>query len=244
MESKIPDPEGRYVILVGHLMDTLVTIVSYYAPNTNQIPFFTSLFTLLNTHAKGRLILCGDSNLTLLPSLDKSALVPQTIAEPTDGSSSQLRSLLSQHSLVDCWHELNPTTLDYTFYSHPHETFSHIDHVFLPLSQLLTVLECDILPISWSDHDVVLTTFSSLLLKRLGDSLVSNDSLLSDLTIASSRETSLEAYFTLNEIPTDSQATLWNAHKAVLRGKFIQLTIQRKKTRQALQRNIKAGWVH
>lgn len=31
--KEIKDPEGHFLILTGHLLDTAITIVSYYAPN-------------------------------------------------------------------------------------------------------------------------------------------------------------------------------------------------------------------
>ena len=33
LHSEIKDPEGRYLIFTGYIMDTAVTVVSYYAPN-------------------------------------------------------------------------------------------------------------------------------------------------------------------------------------------------------------------
>lgn len=39
LHSEIKDPEGRYLILTGYLMDTPITVVSYYAPNRHPLSF-------------------------------------------------------------------------------------------------------------------------------------------------------------------------------------------------------------
>lgn len=50
---RITDPEGRYLILPGTLRDQEVTVVSYYAPNTNQVPFLSHLLQVVQHHQKG-----------------------------------------------------------------------------------------------------------------------------------------------------------------------------------------------
>lgn len=37
LEKQVSDPDDRYLILVGHLGDSLVTLMYYYAPNTGQL---------------------------------------------------------------------------------------------------------------------------------------------------------------------------------------------------------------
>lgn len=74
--SEIKDPEGRYIILTGHIMDMEITIISYYAPNKNPTPFFTHLLQVISTHKIGTIVMCGDSNQVLLPFLDKTPYTP------------------------------------------------------------------------------------------------------------------------------------------------------------------------
>ena len=75
VKSEIKDPEGRYIILTGHIMDTAVTIVSYYAPNLNPLPFMSHLFQVVYMHKFGSLIICGDSNQVLLPFFGQNPLL-------------------------------------------------------------------------------------------------------------------------------------------------------------------------
>lgn len=126
LKSEIRDPEGHYLILTGYIMDTTVTVVSYYAPNKQPIPFLSHLLQVLSTHKIGTIIICGDSNQTLLPFLDKS---PYNL--PRNTTKLSFSQLLTKHNLVDTWRECNPTMKRYTYYSHPHKSFTRIDHIFL-----------------------------------------------------------------------------------------------------------------
>lgn len=75
-KSEIRDPEGRYIILTGHIMDTAITVVSYYAPNKQSAAFLSHLLQVISTHKLGTMLICGDSNQVLLPFLDKTPYTP------------------------------------------------------------------------------------------------------------------------------------------------------------------------
>lgn len=85
--KELKDPEGRYLILSGLLLDDEVTIVSYYAPNKNPLSFLSHLFSVVESHKRGTHILDGDSNLILYPFLDKSPTPTTAPASPTKDSS-------------------------------------------------------------------------------------------------------------------------------------------------------------
>lgn len=70
LQNEIKDPEGRYIILTGFIMDTAITVVSYYAPNKKPIPFLSHLFQVINSHRMRSLMVCGDSNQVILSFLD------------------------------------------------------------------------------------------------------------------------------------------------------------------------------
>lgn len=79
LQSEIKDPEGRYLILIGHLQDTEVMIVSNYTPNDSPALFLSHLLQEVAHHARGAIIVCGYSNLAINPYLDKSppSLLPR-----------------------------------------------------------------------------------------------------------------------------------------------------------------------
>lgn len=138
--------------LKGLLLDTEITVVSYYAPNKNPLSFLSHLFTIVDSHKKGTLIMLGDSNQVLYPILDKS---------PTPSTTHRLTSSTNIPFLT---HGVSNTLgkKQYTHYSHPHKQFSCIDHLLININPSPLILNSQIIPSAWSDHNAILTTFSSL----------------------------------------------------------------------------------
>lgn len=99
---------------------------------------------------------------------------------PTPTTTPKLSYQGLQYSLLDTWHELNPAKRQYTYYSHPHKQFSRIDHLFLTVSTSAFILDSLIVPCTWSDHNAVITTLSSLVPRSnhctwyISDSLLAN----------------------------------------------------------------------
>ena len=217
--SEIKDPEGRYIILVGLLQEVETTLVSYYAPNTNPIPFFSHLFQVLRSHCKGTLFLCGDSNLVLEPHLDKSPYAPNQYSP-----SLRFRKLLQQASLLDSWRECNPTKKHFTFYSYPHKSFSRIDHIFVSVASSPILLSSTIQPITWSDHCAVLTSVSSLIPRSKDRTWCVNEAHLTNQSYCFDIQIALSEYLKHNSTPEVSPVILWEAHKPVIWGKCISVS--------------------
>lgn len=87
---------------VGHLHDQVVTFISYYAPNTGQIVFFSMMLKILMLKAQGQVIMGGDRIM------DKSDPMKLTLKRPPTGSS-EIARLFHFHDLNDSWRENNPT---------------------------------------------------------------------------------------------------------------------------------------
>lgn len=66
------DPLGRFLFLKGTLHQRPITIVNVYAPNTQPVSFFHKTFQQFLTFQSGALIVGGDFNVALNPSLDTS----------------------------------------------------------------------------------------------------------------------------------------------------------------------------
>lgn len=67
------DPMGRYVIVTGKLYNIPVILASVYVPNWDDAAFFTNFFSWLPDLNEHHLILGGDINCVLAPSLDRSS---------------------------------------------------------------------------------------------------------------------------------------------------------------------------
>lgn len=146
------DSEDHYLIL----LDSEVTVVSYYAPNKNSTLFFYHLLTVMDSHKRETLLVCEDSNQVLYPFSNKS-LIPLS-----PGITKLTFQLLHCHSLLDFWCEHKH---QYTHYSYPQKLFSLIDHILVTVGSSPLILSSTILPISQSDPNAVIITLSSLVPK-------------------------------------------------------------------------------
>ena len=233
LKTEIKDPEGRYILLTGQVLDTEITIVSYYAPNLNPLPFLSHLFQIINSHKIGTLLICGDSNQVLLPFLDKTPYVT-----PKHQAKWTLPNLLAKYNLVDTWREHNPTKRNYTYFSNPHQSFSRIDHIFVTIGMVPEILYSNIIPIPWSDHNAVYTTMASTIPKNHDPTWYLPEIILKHPAHCQLIEQALKDYLELNASPEISPLTLWEAHKPVLRGAFQRQIGILKKERALMARKL------
>lgn len=69
------DKNGRFVIVSGKLFNTKVILANIYAPNVDDASFFDRVFSLLQDLDSHFLILGGDFNCWLDPTLDRSSSI-------------------------------------------------------------------------------------------------------------------------------------------------------------------------
>lgn len=102
----IADKNGRYLMVVGMLMQTKVLLVNIYAPNFDDVEFANRLLSSiphLNSHL---LIFGGDLNCVLDPVLDRSSSRPIS----QSAMSKSFSDFMNQNGLVDPWRVRNPLT--------------------------------------------------------------------------------------------------------------------------------------
>uniref|UniRef100_A0A3B4YTB0 Uncharacterized protein n=1 Tax=Seriola lalandi dorsalis TaxID=1841481 RepID=A0A3B4YTB0_SERLL len=131
--------------------------------------------------------------------------------------------------LFDTWRMTNPRGRDYTFFSHPHQTFSRI-YFFLSSRMILDrVRECSIGICSISDHFhvslIICPPFSDPSSRqwRMNPSLLSSPAFIDYITVQ------WNVFLTANKTPGVSPSLLWEAAKAYLRGCIISYTTAQKK---------------
>lgn len=122
-ESTVSDPNGRFVLVTGHIHATHVTLLNLYGPNFDSPAFFRQIFNLLCSLADTHVILGGDFNCVLDKHLDIST---QTFKLFND--STLLNSMLSSTNLIAVWRLCNPTGRDYSYFSQVHKSYSRIDY--------------------------------------------------------------------------------------------------------------------
>lgn len=69
MEALQSDPEGRFLFVKGVLHGKRYTFASIYAPNEESVNFLVKTFRKLEEFKEGRLVVGGDFNIVLDPSI-------------------------------------------------------------------------------------------------------------------------------------------------------------------------------
>ena len=87
----------------------------------------------------------GDFN-TLLTSMYRST--KQKISKEMQ----TLNDTMDQLDLIDIYRTLHPKTMNFTFFSSAHRTFSRIDHILGHKSSLGKFKKTEIIPVIFSDH--------------------------------------------------------------------------------------------
>ena len=121
------DPEGRFLFLKIKLGGEIYTLANVYAPNVNSVKYISKIMRKLKEFEEGHVVLMGDFNFCMSPSLDSTSCAQGTNRE-------QLKILIkqmTQNQMVDVWRILNPRARDYTFFSPVHGTYSRIDYALV-----------------------------------------------------------------------------------------------------------------
>ena len=93
-------------------------------------------------------IIVGDFNTPLTP-MDRST--KQKINKETQTSN----DTMDQLDLIDIYRIFHPKTMNFTFFSSVHRTFSRIDHILGQKSSLDKFKKIEIIPSIFSDHNAL-----------------------------------------------------------------------------------------
>ena len=93
-------------------------------------------------------IIVGDFNTPLIP-MDRSS--KQKISKETQ----TLNDSMDQLDLIDIYRTFHPKTMNFTFFSSAHGTFSRIDHILDHKSSLGKFKKTEIIPSIFSDHNAI-----------------------------------------------------------------------------------------
>lgn len=221
----ISDPQGRYIIVSGHLYNTPVVLANVYAPNIDDAGFFEHFFSSLPDLNSHSLILGGDFNCWLDPLLDRSSTKPAALSK----SASLIQSFLSSLGISDIWRCLYPNHKEYSFFSHVHHTFTRIDYFLIDNQLIPSVKSCDYQSIVISDHAPVFLSMSLPNLPQIKRHWRFNSTLLSDSKFVKFMEEQISLFLEINNSSETSSLVVWDALKAFLRGQIISYSANMKK---------------
>ena len=116
------DKEGHYIMIKGSIQEEDITIVSIYAPNVGAPQYIRQMLTAIKREIDSNTIIIGDLNTSLSP-MDRSSKMK------INKETQVLNDTLNEMDLTDIYRTFHPKTIEYTFFSSAHGTFSRIDHI-------------------------------------------------------------------------------------------------------------------
>ena len=115
------DKEGHYIITKGSIQEDII-IINIYAPNIGALQYVRKMLTSMKGEINNNMIIVGDFNTPLTP-MDRST--KQKIIKETQ----TLNDPMDQLDLIEIYRTFHAKTMNFTFFSSAHGTFSRIDHI-------------------------------------------------------------------------------------------------------------------
>ena len=135
--------EGHYIMIQGSIQEKDITVINIYAPNIAP-QFVRQMLTSMKGEINSNTIIVGDFNTPLTP-MDRST--KQKINKETQ----TLNDTMDQLDLTDIYRTFPPKTMNFTFYSSAHRTFSRRDRILGHKSSLGKFKKTEIIPSIFSD---------------------------------------------------------------------------------------------
>ncbi|CAG2246305.1 unnamed protein product [Mytilus edulis] len=161
LKEKIADENGRYLILTVEIDNTDFVFVNYYAPTKNfendQIEYIEKLKILLNEKLDQNLVLGGDFNTILNPSLDKMG--GSKYNTPVKYTS-KLEEFIEEFELCDIWRTKNVDSRLYTWRQRTPLIQCRLDFWLISNFLSSSVTKTSIVPSIKTDHSLIKLTLS------------------------------------------------------------------------------------
>ena len=161
-------------MIKGSFQEEDITIINIYAPNIGAPQYVRQMLTCVKGEINNNTVIVGDFNTTLTP-MDR--LTKQKISKVTQ----TLNDTMDQLDLIDIYKTFHPKTMNFTFFSSAHETFSRIDHILGHKSSLGKFKKIEIILSIFSDHNAVRLdvnykkkTIKNSIIWRLNNTLLNN----------------------------------------------------------------------
>ena len=139
------DKEGHYIMIKGSIQEDITII---YAPNIGAHRYIRQMLTSTKGEINSKTVIVGDFNTPLTP-MDRST--KRKISKETQ----PLNDTMDQLDLIDIYRKFHPKTMNFTFFSSAHRTYSKIDHSLDHKSSLGRLKKFEIISSIFSDQNAV-----------------------------------------------------------------------------------------
>ena len=150
-----------------------------------------------------------------------------------------LSDTIDHIDLIDIYRTFHLKTADYTFFSSAHGTFSRIDHILGHKSSLSKFRKIEIISSIFSDHNAMRLemNYKEINVKNTNTWRL-NNTLLNNQQITEEIKEEIKKYLDTSDNENTMIQNLWDAAKAVLRGKFIAIQAYLKKQEKSQINNL------
>ena len=116
------DKEGPYIMIKGSIQEEDIKIINIHAPNIGAAQYVRQVLINMKGEISSNTIIVGDFNTPFTP-IDRSA------KQKTSQKTQTLNYKMGQSDLIDIYRTFDTRTMNFTFFSEAHRTFSRIDHI-------------------------------------------------------------------------------------------------------------------
>ena len=180
------------------------------------------MLTAIKEEINSNTIIVEDFNTPLSP-MDRSSKMK--INKETQA----INDTLNKMGLIDIYRTFHPKTAEHTFFSSAHGTFSRTDLILGHKSSLSKFKKIEIISSIFSDHAIRLDINSKKKSVKSTNTWRLNSALLNNQKITEKIKEKIKKYLETNDNEKMTTQNLWDAAKAVLRGKFIAIQSYLKK---------------
>jgi len=142
------DKEGHYIMIKESIQEEDITIINIYASNIGAPQYVRQMLTSMKGEINNNTIIVGDFN-TLLTPMDRST------KQKINKEMQTLNDTMHQLDLVHIYRTFNPKTMNFTFFSSAHRTFSRIDNILGHKPSLGKFKKIEIIQSIFSDQNAV-----------------------------------------------------------------------------------------
>ena len=175
------DKEGHYIMIKGLIQEEDKTIINIYAPNIGAPQYVRQIPASMKRETNSNTIIVGDFNTPLTP-MDRST--KQKISKKTQ----TLNDTMDHLDLIDMYRTFHPKTVNFTFFSSAHGTFSRTDHTLGHKSNLGKFKKNEIISSIFSVHNAVRLdvnyrkkTIKNTNIWRLNNILLNNQQIMEEI---------------------------------------------------------------